>query len=150
MLQVKSLDPHPPPKGPTPRVYSQLVNAGDRKFIIGGASMPENLLSNEVWSFSLENVEWDQNLGDLPGIQWEKFSFQVTMIARSPPHLVHRGPLARSLTCAACSRIIRFSRRLKDTARSRSRTRRCSSSEDSTRNGSAQTCRSLWTQTRNA
>jgi hypothetical protein len=39
--------------------------------------MPENLLTNEVWSFSLENVEWDQNLGDLPGIQWEKIDFAV-------------------------------------------------------------------------
>lgn len=37
--------------------------------------MPENLLSSEVWSFSLENVEWDQNLEDLPGIMWEKIDF---------------------------------------------------------------------------
>jgi len=35
------------------------VNSGDKKYIIGGASMPENLLTSEVWSFSLENVELD-------------------------------------------------------------------------------------------
>ncbi|EAR82549.1 kelch motif protein (macronuclear) [Tetrahymena thermophila SB210] len=63
--------------GPNPpKIYSQLVNMGDRKFVIGGASMPENLLTNEVWSFSLDNMEWDSGFDDYKPIKWEKIDFQ--------------------------------------------------------------------------
>ena len=45
-------------EGPPPRVHSGFSGAGQRKYIIGGSSMPENLLLNDIWLFSFENVAW--------------------------------------------------------------------------------------------
>lgn len=59
-------------EGPTPRLDSALVNMGSKKYIIGGSSMPENLLYNEIWQFSFENVLWQSNSLELPGIVWTK------------------------------------------------------------------------------
>ncbi len=34
--------------------------------------MPENLLFNDIWSFTFENVVWSSASLDLPGIVWKK------------------------------------------------------------------------------
>lgn len=39
-------------EGPTPRLHSALCEMDSNKYIIGGVSLPENLLLNDIWSFS--------------------------------------------------------------------------------------------------
>lgn len=56
--------------GPSPRVDCQLINMGIKKYIIGGASMPENWVNDDIWCFSLENVDWHTDDLELPGIIW--------------------------------------------------------------------------------
>lgn len=54
-----------------------------RKYLVGGASMPENLLMDDVWQLSVfwyilnkfENVAWETQSLELPGITWEKLPF---------------------------------------------------------------------------
>ena len=50
---------------------------GNKKYIIGGASMPENLLLNDIWSFSFDNVVWNSPSLELPGIVWTKIELKV-------------------------------------------------------------------------
>ena len=45
---------------------------GIKKYIIGGASMPENWVNDDIWCFSLENVDWHTNELELPGIIWQQ------------------------------------------------------------------------------
>jgi hypothetical protein len=44
---------------------------GTRKYIIGGASMPENWLFDDIWSFSFENTQWNSTALDIQGIIWK-------------------------------------------------------------------------------
>ena len=39
-------------EGPLTRLYSAFVNMGAKKYIIGGASYPENLVLNDIWTLS--------------------------------------------------------------------------------------------------
>lgn len=41
---------------PKSRVNSVFFNLPLQKFMVGGSSFPENVLFNEVWSLSLQNV----------------------------------------------------------------------------------------------
>ena len=34
--------------------------------------MPENLLLNDIWYFSFENVTWDSPILEVPGVIWYK------------------------------------------------------------------------------
>lgn len=58
-------------EGPTPRIDCQLVSMGPKKYIIGGSSMPENWVLQDIWSFDLDNVIWNSNQMELPGINWD-------------------------------------------------------------------------------
>jgi len=49
-----------------------LINLGQRKYLVAGASYPENLVLNDIWGLSFEHVVWDSSSLDLPGVLWEK------------------------------------------------------------------------------
>ena len=70
-------------EGPLARLYSAFATLGGKKYIIGGASYPENLVLNDIWSLSFEHVVWDSTSLDLPGVLWEKIEPQEGTM----PHL---------------------------------------------------------------
>lgn len=45
---------------------------GNHKYLIAGASVPENWFYNDIWQFSFENVVWSSNSLELPGISWTR------------------------------------------------------------------------------
>lgn len=45
---------------------------GINKYLIAGASVPENWFYNDIWQFSFENVVWSSNSLELPGITWTR------------------------------------------------------------------------------
>ena len=57
-------------EGPPPRVFSGFSDAGSRKYIIGGCTLSDNSLFNDIWLFSFENVAWESQSLELPGIIW--------------------------------------------------------------------------------
>lgn len=59
-------------EGPPPRLYGSFVNMGSRKYLIGGNSLPDNVVLNDIWSLSLENVMWSSSSLELPGLLWSK------------------------------------------------------------------------------
>jgi len=42
--------------GPLARLHSAFVNLGMKKYLIGGASYPENLVLNDIWSLSFGKI----------------------------------------------------------------------------------------------
>ena len=43
-------------EGPPPRIHGSFVIIGKRKYLVGGSSMPENLLYNDLWSMNLGKI----------------------------------------------------------------------------------------------
>ena len=56
-------------EGPYNRVGSAFTHGFDTRFIIGGASVPENLILNDIWYLDFSEVDWEFNY-DLPGAKW--------------------------------------------------------------------------------
>jgi len=63
-------------EGPPPRLFSGFSGTGPKKYIIGGCSMPENLFLNDIWLFSFENVAWESQSLELPGVIWQKIELR--------------------------------------------------------------------------
>ncbi|KAM3135972.1 hypothetical protein pb186bvf_011962 [Paramecium bursaria] len=62
-------------EGPPGRLHFGFATQGEKKYLVGGSSMPENLLMDDVWELSFENVAWDTQSLELPGITWTKLPF---------------------------------------------------------------------------
>jgi hypothetical protein len=50
---------------------------GSKKYLIAGASMPENWFYNDVYTFSFDSVVWNSNSLEIPGVVWEKMELRV-------------------------------------------------------------------------
>jgi len=75
--------------GPLARLHSAFVNLGVKKYLIGGASYPENLVLNDIWSLSFEHVTWKSQF-DLPGIVWEKLELKEGQMPNIKAHAAIR------------------------------------------------------------
>jgi hypothetical protein len=49
----------------------------NQKYLIAGASMPENWVYNDVYTFSFDNVVWNSNSLEIPGVVWQKMDLKV-------------------------------------------------------------------------
>lgn len=52
---------------------------GSKKYLIGGSSLPENWVYDEIWSLSFDNVVWTSPTTEIPGINWQKLSVQENL-----------------------------------------------------------------------
>ncbi len=41
-------------------------------FFTGGVTQPENYILNDLWLLSFDNVVWDENTYELPGVSWNE------------------------------------------------------------------------------
>ena len=61
-------------EGPYNRVMSSFTCSSDSRFLIGGASVPEGLLLNDVWYLDFTGVDWNEAY-DLSGAKWTMLEF---------------------------------------------------------------------------
>lgn len=62
---------------PYNRVSSAFTNGYECRFLIGGSSLPENLLLNDVWFLDFNNVDWKVSY-DIPGAYWKQLDFSLS------------------------------------------------------------------------
>ncbi len=62
---------------PPARIHAGFVQVGYRKFFIGGTSYPENLLFNDIWYCTFQNVLWETDSLDLPGLSWKRLNLKL-------------------------------------------------------------------------
>ncbi|CAD8118103.1 unnamed protein product [Paramecium sonneborni] len=93
-------------EGPPGRLHFGFSTQGIKKYLMGGASMPENLLMDDVWQLSFENVAWETQSLELPGITWERLPFDDmpaikahTMIQVSDKELLVYGGFNKLKQC---------------------------------------------------
>jgi len=63
---------------PPARIHAAFCHVGRKKFFIAGTSYPENLLFNDIWYCTFDNVLWKTNSLDLPGLSWNKLILDPT------------------------------------------------------------------------
>ena len=59
-----------------------MVDMGDYKYIIGGTSLPENLLTNEIWELDTTKVDFGSLEMELTGAYWNKLNFVVKIYCK--------------------------------------------------------------------
>ncbi|CAG9325201.1 unnamed protein product [Blepharisma stoltei] len=80
-----------PSDQPTGRIYSSGCILGDRFYLFGGASAPEDSLNNDLWSFPFKEINWTEARSEGHCPSWNKHQTINTPNSRKGHSLVGFG-----------------------------------------------------------